>query len=31
MLRSLMNTKPTVNKNDMDKLLQFTKDFGQEG
>lgn len=31
MLRSLMNTKPTVNKADLDKLLQFTKDFGQEG
>uniref|UniRef100_A0A9J2PH72 Vesicle-fusing ATPase n=1 Tax=Ascaris lumbricoides TaxID=6252 RepID=A0A9J2PH72_ASCLU len=31
MLLSLMNTKPTVNKSDLDKLLQFTKDFGQEG
>ncbi|KHN74162.1 Vacuolar protein sorting-associated protein 4B [Toxocara canis] len=31
MLRSLRSTKPTVNKNDLDKLLQFTKDFGQEG
>ncbi|VBB28768.1 unnamed protein product [Acanthocheilonema viteae] len=31
MLRSLMNTKPTVNKADLDKLMQFTKDFGQEG
>lgn len=31
MLRSLTNTKPTVNKTDLDKLMQFTKDFGQEG
>lgn len=31
MLRSLVNTKPTVNKADLDKLMQFTKDFGQEG
>ncbi|VIO96402.1 Uncharacterized protein BM_BM6369 [Brugia malayi] len=31
MLRSLMNTKPTINKADLDKLMQFTKDFGQEG
>ncbi|VDD94996.1 unnamed protein product [Enterobius vermicularis] len=31
MVLSLMNTKPTVNKADLDKLLQFTKDFGQEG
>ncbi|VDK46912.1 unnamed protein product [Anisakis simplex] len=31
MVRSLMNTKPTVNKKDLDKLMQFTADFGQEG
>ncbi|MFH4976102.1 hypothetical protein AB6A40_002811 [Gnathostoma spinigerum] len=31
MLRSLMNTKPTVNAADLEKLTQFTKEFGQEG
>ncbi|XP_047230815.1 vacuolar protein sorting-associated protein 4B-like [Girardinichthys multiradiatus] len=31
MLRSLSNTKPTVNEQDLDKLKKFTKDFGQEG
>lgn len=31
MLRSLANTKPTVNEQDLDKLKKFTEDFGQEG
>lgn len=31
MLRSLTNTKPTVNEQDLDKLKKFTEDFGQEG
>ncbi|KAK5623938.1 hypothetical protein CRENBAI_025428 [Crenichthys baileyi] len=31
MLRSLSNTKPTVNEQDLYKLKKFTKDFGQEG
>ncbi|KAH7696433.1 vps4b-prov protein, partial [Aphelenchoides avenae] len=31
MLRSLMNTKPTVNQHDLEKLQAFQKDFGQEG
>ncbi|KAM9308618.1 vacuolar protein sorting-associated protein 4B [Gastrophryne carolinensis] len=31
MLRSLANTKPTVNDQDLEKLQKFTEDFGQEG
>lgn len=31
MMRSLANTKPTVNEQDLDKLKKFTEDFGQEG
>lgn len=31
MLRSLSNTKPTVNEQDLDKLKKFAEDFGQEG
>ncbi|XP_058256991.1 vacuolar protein sorting-associated protein 4B-like [Hemibagrus wyckioides] len=31
MLRSLEKTKPTVNEEDLKKLLKFTEDFGQEG
>uniref|UniRef100_A0A8C4S1Y6 vesicle-fusing ATPase n=1 Tax=Erpetoichthys calabaricus TaxID=27687 RepID=A0A8C4S1Y6_ERPCA len=31
MLRSLANTKPTVNEQDLEKLRKFTEDFGQEG
>lgn len=31
MLRSLANTKPTVNEQDLEKLTKFTADFGQEG
>ncbi|XP_028855630.1 vacuolar protein sorting-associated protein 4B-like isoform X1 [Denticeps clupeoides] len=31
MLRSLEKTKPTVNEDDLEKLKQFTEDFGQEG
>uniref|UniRef100_A0A4W4F7C3 vesicle-fusing ATPase n=1 Tax=Electrophorus electricus TaxID=8005 RepID=A0A4W4F7C3_ELEEL len=31
MLRSLSNTKPTVNEQDLEKLRKFTEDFGQEG
>lgn len=31
MLRSLANSKPTVNEDDMKKLLKFCEDFGQEG
>ncbi|XP_069814214.1 vacuolar protein sorting-associated protein 4B [Dendropsophus ebraccatus] len=31
MLRSLANTKPTVNDQDLEKLKKFTEDFGQEG
>ncbi|XP_019734480.1 vacuolar protein sorting-associated protein 4B isoform X2 [Hippocampus comes] len=31
MLRSLSNTKPTVNEQDLHKLKKFTEDFGQEG
>lgn len=31
MMRSLSNTKPTVNEQDLEKLRKFTEDFGQEG
>ncbi|CAH1779737.1 unnamed protein product [Owenia fusiformis] len=31
MLMSLSVQKPTVNENDLEKLTQFTDDFGQEG
>lgn len=31
MLRSLANSKPTVNEADLDKLTKFMDDFGQEG
>lgn len=31
MLRSLAQTKPTVNDQDLEKLKKFTDDFGQEG
>lgn len=31
MLRSQVNTKPTVNEQDLEKLKKFTEDFGQEG
>ncbi|MCI4383442.1 hypothetical protein PGIGA_G00026710 [Pangasianodon gigas] len=31
MLRSLEKTKPTVNEEDLKKLMKFTEDFGQEG
>lgn len=31
LLRSLVNTKPSVNDDDMEKLRKFTEDFGQEG
>uniref|UniRef100_A0A915KKZ3 Vesicle-fusing ATPase n=1 Tax=Romanomermis culicivorax TaxID=13658 RepID=A0A915KKZ3_ROMCU len=31
MLRSLANSKATVNEDDMKKLKKFTEDFGQEG
>ncbi|XP_034038596.1 vacuolar protein sorting-associated protein 4B isoform X2 [Thalassophryne amazonica] len=31
MMRSLANTKPTVNEQDLEKLKKFTDDFGQEG
>ncbi|CAH2284146.1 vacuolar sorting-associated 4B [Pelobates cultripes] len=31
MMRSLSNTKPTVNEQDLEKLKKFTEDFGQEG
>lgn len=31
MMRSLANTKPTVNEQDLEKLRKFTEDFGQEG
>lgn len=31
MLRSLEKTKPTVNEDDLKKLVKFTEDFGQEG
>lgn len=31
MLRSLQNSKPTVNDQDLLKLRKFTEDFGQEG
>uniref|UniRef100_A0A183J4L7 VPS4A protein n=1 Tax=Soboliphyme baturini TaxID=241478 RepID=A0A183J4L7_9BILA len=31
MLRSLANSKPTVNEEDLGKLRKFTEDFGQEG
>ncbi|XP_041646457.1 vacuolar protein sorting-associated protein 4B-like [Cheilinus undulatus] len=31
MQRSLANTKPTVNEQDLEKLKKFTEDFGQEG
>ncbi|KAI6179397.1 Aaa ATPase [Aphelenchoides besseyi] len=29
-MRSLLSTKPTVNQNDLQKLEEFKKDFGQE-
>jgi len=29
MLTSLANSKPTVNKDDMEKMLKFREDFGQ--
>lgn len=31
MRRSLEKTKPTVNDQDLKKLVKFTEDFGQEG
>ena len=31
MISSLANAKPTVNDNDLEKLKQFTDDFGQAG
>lgn len=31
MMRSLRNSKPTVNDEDLNKLKKFTQDFGQEG
>ncbi|KAI5101085.1 vacuolar protein sorting-associated protein 4B, partial [Silurus meridionalis] len=31
MLRSLEKNKPTVNEEDLKKLVKFTEDFGQEG
>jgi vacuolar protein-sorting-associated protein 4 len=31
MERSLENSKPTVNDDDLKKLMKFTEDFGQEG
>lgn len=31
MLRSLADSKPSVNEDDLDKLRKFTEDFGQEG
>ncbi|KAF5898539.1 ankyrin repeat domain-containing protein 29 isoform X1 [Clarias magur] len=31
MFRSLEKTKPTVNDDDLKKLVKFTEDFGQEG
>lgn len=31
MTRSLRNSKPTVNDEDLNKLRKFTEDFGQEG
>lgn len=31
MLRSLANSKPTVNEEDLDRLRKFMEDFGQEG
>ena len=31
MLRSLANSKPTVNDDDLSKLHKFADDFGQEG
>jgi len=31
LLRSVGNSKPTVNDEDLQKLKKFTDDFGQEG
>lgn len=31
MVKSLAQTKPTVNDDDLKKLQKFTDDFGQEG
>lgn len=31
MLRSLADSKPSVNEEDLEKLKKFTEDFGQEG
>ena len=30
-MRSLENTRPTVNSDDLKKFEEFTRDFGQEG
>jgi len=30
-MRSVANSKPTVNDEDLQKLKKFTDDFGQEG
>jgi len=30
-VQSIRTTRPSVNKNDLDKYIQWTKDFGQEG
>ncbi|MPC40529.1 Vacuolar protein sorting-associated protein 4B [Portunus trituberculatus] len=30
-MRSLADSKPSVNDEDLDKLRKFTEDFGQEG
>lgn len=31
MLKSLATSKPTVNDEDLKKLMKFAEDFGQEG
>lgn len=31
MLYSLTTSKPTVNEKDLEKVVEFTRDFGQDG
>ncbi len=30
-MKSLKNTRPTVNQRELEKQIKFTEDFGQEG
>ena len=31
MMKSLQNSKPSVNDEDLERMTKFTEDFGQEG